>query len=143
MENRESKERGMLEKLTLRDIQPSQFWVSEAKLAEIARWFDPRDLSNFEPIPSKLLDGIPMMTDGHTRAVAAIRAGLESVPLMWEPDEWNWSMYRRCVEECRARGVYSPHDLTGRVISAADYKALWNDWCDIMHEEVEAEEKGK
>ncbi len=143
MENRESKERGMLEKLTLRDIQPSQFWVSEAKLAEIARWFDPRDLSNFEPIPIKLLDGIPMMTDGHTRAVAAIRAGLESVPLMWEPDEWNWSMYRRCVEECRARGVYSPHDLTGRVISAADYKALWNDWCDIMHEEVEAEEKGK
>ncbi|MBR4331798.1 MAG: hypothetical protein IKP72_03885 [Clostridia bacterium] len=130
-----------LEELTLRDIQPSQFWVSEGKLAEIAKWFDPEDLSNFEPIPIKLLDGIPMMTDGHTRAVAAIRAGLTAVPLMWEPDEWDWDMYRRCVEECRARGVTSPYDLAGRVVSAADYKTLWNDWCDAMHEEVEAARK--
>ncbi len=127
-----------LEELTLRDIQPSQFYVSEGKLAEIAKWFDPNDLSNFEPITIKLLDGAPMMTDGHTRAVAAIRAGLDRVPLMWEPDEWDWDMYRVCVEACRARGVTSPYDLTGRVVSAADYKALWNDWCDDMHARVEA-----
>ena len=128
-----------LEGLTLRDIQPSQFWVSEGKLANVMAWFDPGDLSNFEPIPIKLLDGVPMMTDGHTRAVAAIRAGLERAPLMWEPDEWDWDMYRVCVKECRARGVFSPHDLAGRVVSAADYRTLWDDWCDDMHERVEAE----
>ena len=127
-----------LEELTLRDVQPSQFWVSEGKLADIAKWFDPDDLTNFEPIPIKWLDGIPMMTDGHTRAVAALRAGLERVPLMEEPDEWDWEMYRVCVEECRARGVFSPCDLTRRVVSAADYKTLWMDWCDAMHEQVEA-----
>ena len=132
-----------LEGLTLRDIQPSQFWVSEGKLAEIAKWFDPNDLTNFEPIPIKWLDGVPMMTDGHTRAVAAIRTGLERVPLMAEPDEWDWEMYRVCVVECRARGVFSPYDLTERVVSAADYRTLWEDWCDVMHEQVETERKQK
>ena len=132
-----------LEEMTLRDIQPSQFWVSAGKLAEIEKWFDPGDLSNFEPITIKMLDGVPMMTDGHTRAVAAIRAGLARVPLAWEPDEWDWAMYRRCVEECRGRGIASPYDLVGRVISAADYRVLWDDWCDAMHGEVEAaREKG-
>ncbi len=139
-----SREDGMkLEDMTLRDIQPSQFWVSEGKLADIAKWFDPNDLTNFEPIPIKWLDGVPMMTDGHTRAVAALRAGLDRVPLMEEPDEWDWEMYRVCVEECRARGVFSPYDLTGRVVSAADYKTLWMDWCDAMHERVEAEREKK
>jgi|GEM_PF-174939 len=139
METIYRKELVRLDGLPLRALQPSQFYVSEAKLAEIARWFDPDDLSNFEPIPVRLLDGILMMTDGHTRAVAAIRAGLTAVPLQWEPDEWDWEMYRRCVRECRERGVVSPHDLTDRVVSAADYRTLWMDWCDDMHAQVGAE----
>ena len=39
-------------------------------------WLDPEDLDGFAPIPVKLLDGLPVMTDGHTRAVAALMAGL-------------------------------------------------------------------
>ena len=39
--------------------------------------FHKDDLSNFEPLPVKVLDGIPVLTDGHTRAVSAILAGLE------------------------------------------------------------------
>ena len=132
-----------LETLTLRDIQPSQFWISEGKLEEIAKWFDPNDLSNFEPITIKLLDGIPMMTDGHTRAVAAIRAGLERVPLVWEPDEWDWDMYRACVQACRARGVASPYDLVERVVPVWEYQTLWNDWCDAMQARIAAERAGQ
>ena len=137
-ENRPGGDDIRLEELTLHDIQPSQFWISEKKLAQIGKWFNPHDLSNFEPITIKRLGGVLMMTDGHTRAVAAIRAGLRCVPLAWEMDEWDWDMYRVCVEECRARGVLSPYDLTGRVVSEADYKTLWNDWCDEMHAQVEA-----
>ena len=132
-----------LEALTLRDIQPSQFWVSEGKLDEIRTWFNPADLSNFEPIPIRMLDGIPMMTDGHTRVMAAIRAGLERVPLMWEPDEWDWDMYRACVLGCRARGVFSPYDLADRVVPAEDYQTLWNDWCDAMQARIAAERAGQ
>ena len=32
------------------------------------------------------------MTDGHTRAVAAVRAGLKTVPLVWDEDELDWDI---------------------------------------------------
>lgn len=120
----------------LTELQPSQFYISEKKLREINEWFRPEDRSNFEPIPVKLLDGLPVMTDGHTRAVAALLAGLDAVPLVWDADELDWDMYRRCVEECRRRGVSSPADLLGRVISETEYGEKWDRWCDKMHAEV-------
>ena len=48
-----------IDKLTLKDLQPSQFYISGAKLSQAENWFDPDDLSSFEAIPVKLLDGIP------------------------------------------------------------------------------------
>lgn len=122
--------------LKLTALQPSQFYISEKKLREIKGWFQPNDLSNFEPIPVKLLDGVPVMTDGHTRAVAALLAELDEVPLVWDEDELDWDMYRRCVEECKRRGVHSPKDLSPRIISEAEYKEKWYRWCDEMHAEV-------
>lgn len=93
------------------------------------KWFCKDDLSNFEPIPIKTLDGVPVMLDGHTRTVVAVIAGLREVPLVWEEDEWDWGMYRRCMEEYKKRGITSPYDLTELVISDADYKPKWYGWC--------------
>ena len=122
--------------MDLQDLQPSQFYISEKKLKDVEEWFDPSNLSNFEPIPVKLLDGIPVMTDGHTRAVAAIRAGLDSVPLVWDDDELNWDMYRACVSACQEQEIFSPVDLLMRIISEDDYKEKWDKWCDIMQAEI-------
>lgn len=72
-----------LESLRILDLQPSQFYISEEKLCQIQKWFDPKDFSSFPPIPIKPLDGKLVMTDGHTRAVAALRAGLNKLPLVW------------------------------------------------------------
>lgn len=127
-----------LSELTLADIQPSQFYISEQKLAAVERWFTPNDLSNFGPIPIKLLDGVPVMTDGHTRAVAALRAGLVAVPLIWDEDELDWRMYRACVMACRSRGIGSPWDLLGRIVPAEAYAVQWDRWCDRMQSSVEA-----
>ena len=99
-------------------------------------WLDPADLSGFEPIPAKILDGVPVMTDGHTRAVAALRAGLTAVPLAADEDELDWEMYRRCVQECRKRDIFSPADLLGRIIPESEYDEKWNQWCDRMQAEV-------
>ena len=128
-----------LEKLELSDIQPSQFYVSEKKMREIKEWFCPTDLSNFEPIPIKILDGIPVMLDGHTRAVVAIQAGLTKVPLAWEQEEWSWEMYRRCVRACKEKNIVSPYDLVDCIISEEEYKVKWNGWCDEMQAEVNRE----
>ena len=122
--------------MELKDLQPSQFYISEKKLQDIESWFDPANLSGFEPIPVKLLDGRPVMTDGHTRAVAAIRAGLDSVPLIRDEDELDWDMYRACVKACREQGVLSPADLLARIVSEEEYKEKWDRWCDIMQAEI-------
>ena len=129
--------------LTLSDLQPSQFCVSGAKLAEVRTWFRPENLENFAPIPVKALDGRPVMTDGHTRAVAALLAGLERVPLAWEDEELDWDMYRACVRACRDRGVRSPADLTSRVVSPEAYAEVWDAWCDRMQAAVRAEREKK
>ena len=126
-----------LNDLKLKDLQPSQFYISEKKLREVEAWLDPADLSAFAPIPVKLLDGLPVMTDGHTRAVAALRAGLEAVPLCWDEDELDWDMYRACVKACQERSVFSPEDLVKRIISAEDYIEKWDRWCDRMQAEIE------
>jgi len=126
-----------ISKLELRDLQPSQLYISEAKLAAVERWLDVSDLSSFDPIPVKELDGIPVMTDGHTRAVAALRAGLVRVPLVWDTDEMDWRMYRACVTMCRRFGILSPQDLESRIISQEDYSAKWDAWCDRMQEDIQ------
>lgn len=122
--------------LKLKDLQPSQFYISEKKLREVEAWLDPADLSNFEPIPVKLLGGAPVMTDGHTRAVAALRAGLETVPLVWDEDDMDWDMYRACVRACREREIRSPEKLLDRIIPEADYHEKWDLWCERMQAEV-------
>lgn len=126
-----------ISELTLADIQPSQFYISEQKLAVVEQWFTPHDLSNFGPIPIKLLDGVPVMTDCHTRAVAALRAGLAAVPLAWDKDELDWRMYRACVMACRSRGINSPLDLLYRIVPAEAYAVKWDQWCDRMQASVE------
>ena len=125
-----------LMKMRLKDLQPSQFYISEKKLKDIESWFDPNDLSNFDPIPVKLLDGNPVMTDGHTRAVAAIQAGLDSVPLVCDEDDLNWDMYRACVSVCQEQSIYSPVDLIERINPAEEYIEKWDKWCDVMQAEV-------
>ena len=125
-----------LSELRLSDLQPSQFWISERKLADVNEWFRTDDLSSFEPLPVKILDGIPVLTDGHTRALAAWMAGLEIVPLVNETDELDWDLYRLCVSACRERGVFSPADLIGRVLYEEDYRREWDGWCDRLHAET-------
>ena len=121
----------------LRDLQPSQFYISERKLREVRSWFNPADLSGFEPVPVMILDGIPVMTDGHTRAAAALLAGLDAVPLVRDRDDLDREMYRRCVAECRKRRVVTPEDLISRVVPEEEYHAKWDQWCDRMQAEVE------
>ncbi|MDE7303455.1 MAG: hypothetical protein K2N60_09090 [Oscillospiraceae bacterium] len=130
-----------INKIALLDIQPSQFYVSEEKILNIKKWFDPNDLSNFEPIPIKELDGRIIFTDGHTRAWTAFLSGVSHVPLVWDEDELDWEAYRICVDACIERGVCSVADFRGRVLSGTDYKIKWNGWCDKMHAELESKRK--
>lgn len=127
--------------IDLSRIQPSQFYISEEKLRAVEAWFDPDDLSGFDPIPIKMLDGKMVSTDGHTRCAAAALHGLQAVPFVWEDEDLDWEMYRRCVAACKERQIFSAKDLMRRIIPAEEYRTKWDGWCDIMQTQVEEERK--
>lgn len=130
-----------IKKLRLLDIQPSQFYLSEKKIHNIKSWFNKADLSNFEPIPIKELNGRIIFTDGHTRAWVAYTQGLETVPLVWDEDDLDWEAYQMCVDACAERRVYTVADFEGRILSELSYKEKWNGWCDRLHESLEQSRK--
>lgn len=120
--------------IKLLDIQPSQFYLSQEKIDRIKEWFDPNDLSNFEPIPIKYLNGKIIFTDGHTRAWVAYEAGLTEVPFVWDEDDLDWELYQKCVEACLERDVHTVIDFTDSVLSSEDYVIKWDYWCDELQE---------
>ena len=130
-----------LKTLKIKDLQPSQFYISDFKIEQIKKWFNSMDLSNFEPVPIKLLDGDVVITDGHTRLVVALLSGLELVPLIWDEDDLNWDMYRECVKECKKQGIFSPLNLLNRIVSEEEYDIKWNKWCDVMQARVLSKQK--
>jgi len=122
--------------LPLTQIQPSQLYISSAKLTQVRAWGWPRRVEQLSPIPVVQLDGIIVATDGHTRAFAAYRAGLRAIPVVWNADELDWDAYRICVDWCRAEGIRTVMDLEGRVVDPPVYTELWLDRCHEMHEEL-------
>ncbi|HOU12742.1 MAG TPA: hypothetical protein PKZ84_06470 [Anaerolineae bacterium] len=117
----------------LTQLQPSQLYISEAKLAHVLAHWPPR-LEMLEPVPIKSLHGRVIYTDGHTRAFAAYRQGFTEIPVVWDEDELDWEAYQICVDWCLAEGIRTIADLAGRVITPEQYETLWHDRCRVMQE---------
>jgi hypothetical protein len=126
-------------RMTLAEMQPSQLFISTEKLAAILRGFDP---SHMEPIPVKRLGDDVVMTDGHTRAFAALLCGMRELPVVWDEDELDWEAYEICVEWCKEDGIRSVADLVGRVIGPTEYEERWRGPCRAMHRELEQKRRG-
>ena len=119
--------------LPLSEIQPSQLYVSEGKLRLAQDWFDPADKSGFDPIPVKVYNGKYLMTDGHTRAVLAKRAGWKTVPVVWDDGSLDMLAYAEDVCWCDEAGIKSAADLSERIVTHKDYEILWRKRCyDMM-----------
>ena len=119
----------MLSEASVFDLQPSQFYLSREKIEKIRSWFHPEDLSEFQPVPVKLLNGRLILTDGHTRTWVASQAGLTKIPLVWDEDALDWELYQRCVDACQERNIYSVRDLSSRILSPEEYQEKWLHWC--------------
>lgn len=118
--------------LPIKEIQPSQLYISEGKLRLVHDWFDPADKSDFDPIPIKLYNGRYLMTDGHTRVAAAIGAGWETVPVTWDNNPLDMLAYAEDVRWCKEDGINNALDLAGRIIAHKDYEILWRKRCHDM-----------
>ena len=120
----------------LRSLQPSQLYISWEKLTIVQSINDFSNPTGISPIPIKDLDGLQVMTDGHTRALAAYLGGLAAVPTYPDPDDLDWDAYRICVAWCHDAKIYSIADLVERVVSPQDYERLWYDRCRKMQSEL-------
>ena len=115
--------------MALDRIQPSQLYISEAKLAWVKE-----DGGLHEPLPVKQLAGRVVLTDGHTRAFAAWQAGRPEIEVYWDPDELDWEAYEICVTWCEAEGIRSVADLAGRVVPPEAYEVIWLQRCAHMQQ---------
>ncbi len=129
--------------LSLKEIQPSQLYVSKAKLTAVMNEFATGHERLLEPIPVKELDGEIVATDGHTRGLAWHLRGACSVEVMWEDEELDWDAYRICVRWCKNEGIHSIPDLEHRLVEHSEYETLWLERCRVMQEELRAERIGK
>jgi hypothetical protein len=128
----------MIEKtwrIELPKLQPSQLYICNEKLATVQNEWNEAALF---PLPVKWLDRCWMLTDGHTRALAAWRRGLTTVCVYADTDDLDWEAYGICLNWCRAEGIYSVADLSGRIIGYEEYERLWIGRCAQMQSELEA-----
>ena len=118
------------------DIQPSQLYISCEKVKAVQDLVDFSDVKAIPPIPIKELNGLLIMTDGHTRAYAAYLAGLSTVPVVWDDDALDWEAYQICVEWCQKEGIQTIADLHSRVLNAQDYQEKWLNRCRKMQADL-------
>ncbi|MHA2024795.1 MAG: hypothetical protein ACW98U_02745 [Candidatus Thorarchaeota archaeon] len=122
-------------KLHASEIQPSQLYISEAKLNVVLKTIS-RDFQALEPIPIKELDGELVSTDGHTRAVALLLNGIDELEVIWEDEDLDWEEYGICVKWCKDEGILSIHDLKHRIVNHREYEELWYERCRLMQDDL-------
>ena len=77
----------------IRDLQPSQFYLSEKKIVACREWMQSIGVKDkFSPLPIKQIGHRIFLTDGHTRANLAYQTGWERVPVIWDEDELDWEV---------------------------------------------------
>ena len=116
--------------LTLRldQIQPSQFFVDEDKIAAVSSFIHkPQDII-IQVLPNE--DRF-ISLDGHTRLYYAVMKGWECVRAVVESsDDWVYKF----VTEAQKRGIYTPKEMT--LVSHDEYEEKWNCFCDQFFAEA-------
>ena len=111
----------------LNDIQPSQFFVDQDKLAAVQTFIHaPEDIV----IPMIRHGGRFISLDGHTRMAAASSRGFEYVMgFITQSDD----VIVRFAEEAMRRGVYMPQHL--KLLPHETYVVEWDGFCDDFFRE--------
>lgn len=119
--------------VNLYDLQPSQVYISAAKLASVQYALGCGGTMLLEPIQVKQMGEHLVITEGHTRSLALYLQGYQTVKAVWEPDELDEAMYDQCVVWCQEEGISKVSDLSARVVCHEAFEAFWLQRCRVMH----------
>lgn len=116
----------------LKDIQPSQFYVDEDKVAAIRDFIRTGE----DIIIQVLRQGSRYISlDGHTRLYYAAAMGWTEIRAV---EETSGDYIYGFVEEAIKRNIRSPYDL--RLVSHEDYEEKWHKFCDDYFAQKEKQE---
>lgn len=108
--------------IPLTDIQPSQFYVDEEKLAAVRSFIrQPEDII-IQVLPHA---GRYIALDGHTRLYLAVIEGWTHVRAVTE--ETDKSIFDFAAQ-AQKRGIHTPADMA--LVPHAEYEVKWNRFCD-------------
>ncbi len=108
------------------DIQPSQFFVDEAKMKAVESFIhNPDDII----IQVMSWNDKYISLDGHTRLFLAVQRDYSTVKaVLSEAEEWVWPF----VNEAIKRKIRTPKDM--ELLSHEQYEIQWNEYCDSFFE---------
>ena len=116
-------------KVNIKDLHPTQLCLSEKKLAGIQILYQPKEMSNVDPISILAFGDCLLITDGHHRAYQALLAGRDTISAEWDRDGGD-ELYHLYAQACEERKIYSVLDLKDRILAQDEYEAKWYNWCD-------------
>ena len=109
-------------RIPLEQIQPSQFYVDEQKIAAIKSFIhSPEDII-VQVMP---YEGRYISLDGHTRLYYAVLKGWNTVrAISAESNDYIYDF----VAEAKRRNILTPKNMN--LVSNEEYKRKWNSFCD-------------
>ena len=123
-------------KVNIRDLHPTQLYLSEKKLLDIQMLYQSVELINVDPISVLAFGDCLLITDGHHRAYQALLAGRDTISAEFDRDGGD-ELYALYAQACEERKIYSILDLKHRILPQDEYEAKWYNWCDGFNQAAE------
>ena len=122
-------------KVDIKNLHPTQLYLSEKKLKVIQNLFQSAETFNSNPISVLSFKNRLLITDGHHRVYQALLMGQDTISAEWDKDGGD-EVYDLYAQVCEERKIYTVLDLKNRILSQDEYEAKWYNWCDGFNQAV-------
>lgn len=116
------------------ELGVSQLYLSQFKLENIKKWFDPNHMDLCAPLPVyDFGNGRLTLTDGHSRAFIAFQYNIK-IPVIYDTDDIvtckeGQLLYKNDIAWCQRFNIQTVADLELRIVDSTNYQFLWIERC--------------
>lgn len=119
--------------LRLDEIQPSQVYVSQAKLNSVSYALQCGGPMLLAPVSVIKINDRWTLSDGHSRCLGLFLNGYSEVSVYEDEEICDVLMYKQCVKWCNEEALFSIPDLKDQIIPHPVFESFWLRRCRIMH----------
>ncbi len=121
--------------IDIQELGVSQLYLNQRKLDAVRERANQEDFAGVEPLPVfDFGNGRKVLTDGHSRALAAMQRGQKTLQVYWDTDPNTTGklprrMYQMYLSWCEKAGVHTLAQLQDRVLQPQSYEFFWLERC--------------